>query len=767
MNRSILFILALLSSSLTAFACGYYPYGEDVRMCFFRPSYYNYYWYSNFYYTSEYFDETELKNAVHDAPNDLFWYSYCKGKVPMPSIKEAVYTLSGNSFRPGSENAMAKYLYGVNDLDAVYYLDFAKDCEPVNGWYNDPWERNEDNLEKQRNRLIAKAIGYSKNAKNDEFRKRYAFLAMRMAFYNQKFDTINSLFKSIFEGENKKDIVYYWALYFNMFRLKEPAEQSYYAAQVFASAPDKRFATYAMFDEKMPLARILKYAKTDTERANVYILAAVRKHDKALGYMEQAYQLDPSNEGIGFLMLREINKLEDWIYTPYYTLFTPSVEDSYDSETEKVILERVEEDRQYALKVLAFAEAVQVRKIPSGSDAAYWIQVQAQLELLTKQYGKCLSTISRIRKRVDHGTEPYKQIERLYALALTANQEYGKAIIPDAVKPVLLDNKKDQKFIFAVARELEYKGNTTDAVLLYANLFDGYSDDTRKWSSVYWKDGKGISGYEDYYTDWFGYLNFNYSPEQIQLVINDIKSNKAADPFSKWKYDWITGKITVLYDLLGTKYMRQNKLQAACDAFSKAGDKHWETNYGFWERTAYFESGNQFDQNPFYTIKHTPEFIPAQDAIKINKYTVVKQLMHYLKRVENVNEKDRDYYYFLVANCYFNMTDYGNSWMMRRFYQSSEDPTGEVEDNDEYYECILAKKYYNLAYTYSKTPKFKALCLRMTGYCESGADGSYWDEERTSKIDYPAYVKLKRDYPEYSKELSNCTAFSDYFKARR
>jgi hypothetical protein len=523
-----------------------------------------------------------------------------------------------------------------------------------------------------------------------------------------------------------------------------------------------------LFDSKLSLGQILRYAKNDNERANIYILAAVKKHDRALDYIKQAYTLNPKNEGIGFLMLREVNKLEDWIYTPYYTLFSPSISNSSDSDTEKVILKRVEEDRKYAMQVLAFAEVVQAKVIPSESDAVYWMQVQAQLELLTKQYDKCLLTISKVLKKINPGSESYQQIDRIYALALTARQQAGKAVILKEIEPILLKNKEDRKFIFAVGRELEYKGNTTDAALLYANLFDGYTDDTRKWSGVYWKDGKGLSAYDDYYTDWFGYLNFNYSPEKVQLLINDISSNKGTDAFSKWKYEWITGKISVLYDLLGTKYMRQNKLQEACAAFGKAGNKHWEENYGFWEKRDYFESGNQFNQNPFYKIKNTPEFMPSKNSERVNKYTVVKQLMFYLKKAEDENEKDRDYYYFLVANCYFNMTDYGNSWMMRRFYQSSNDEAGQIEDEYEYYNCTLAKKYYRLAYTQAKTHKFKALCLRMLGYCESRADGTYWEDGKlNSTEEYPAYIKLKKEYPEYYKELSNCTAFSDYFKARR
>lgn len=747
MKKSILFILALLSSSISAFACGYYPYGEDVRMCFFRPQYFNYYWYSQFNYSAAYFDESEMNYTPGEAPNDKFWYSYCKGKVPMPSIKEAMHELTVGNFNAASASLMVKYLYSIKDTEAINYLIFAKECEPVNGWNSDPWERNENNLENERKQLIDKAIGYSKTAKTKIFRQRYAFLAMRMAFYNGKFDVIRNLFDSTFRAESNKDIVYYWALYFYRMTEENRAKAAYYAAQIFANAPDKRFVVFSDFDSKIPLSQVLQYAQNDKERANIYIMAAIKKHDKALEYIKKVYEFDPKNEGLEFLMLREVNKLEDWIYTPYYTLFSPSLEDSYNSGTEAVILKRVEQDRQYAFEVLSFVNAMQLGDI-------YWLQVRAQLELLAKQYGKCLSTIAGLDKRMKAGNNASRQIDMIYALAMTAYQQEGKAIILDAVKPILLKYKEDQKFIFAIARELEYKGNTTDAALLYANLYDKYSDDTRKWGSIYWKDGKGVNTYDDYYTGWFGYLNFNYTPQQVQLLIDDISKNKVTDAFSKWKYEWITGKVSVLYDLLGTKYMRQNKLEQAVVAFKKAGNQYWVDNYGFWERPSFFGDGHQFDENPFYKLNYTNEFITTHSAETLNKYTVSKQLIYYLKKADDINGKDRDYYYFLVANCYYNMTDYGNSWMMRRFYQSSSESNESLEDNAEYYECNLAKQYYAMAYKTAKTDKFRALCLRMLAMCERTDNNKY-------------YKELKAKYPDYYDDLSFCAFFPSYFAERR
>ncbi|QEE50166.1 hypothetical protein FUA48_11430 [Flavobacterium alkalisoli] len=747
MKRFQLFILVLLSSCIIGYPCGYYPYGDDVRMCFFKPESQDYDYYSPFFYTSQYFNDIEADNGTHDLPNDIFWYNYCNGKVPMPVVKECVYSLPANDLDKASLNGMVQHLINANDTIALNYLRFAKQCEPANGIYDDPWEKDEESLVKQRQALIAKAIEYSEASGKKEFKLRYAFLAIRLAYYNGNYDTIRSLYKEVFSQSANKDVIYYWAMHFYTLTIEDKAEAAYYAAQVFANAPDKRFAVYSSFEKDQPLDEVLRFAQNDKEKANIYVLAALRKLDRTLDYMEKAYKLDPNNEGLGFIMLREVNKLEDWIHTPYYTLFTPAVTtENYPESTEGVIMKRVEEDRQYAREVLLFVNSMK-------TDDVYWLQVKANLELLTQQYKECLQTVKKLSKKKFDSIEAKNQIEKIYALALTASQQKGKAVIPEKVKPLLLKFKKDQRFVFAIGRELEYKGNTTDAALMYCNLDSEYYGEENRWSYVFWKDGKNTGNDYDYYSDWFSYINFNYTPQQIEELIQNINNNKANDSFSEWKYSWITTKLSVLYDLLGTKYIRLNKLEEAAAAYEKAGNRHWEDNYGFWERKSFFSNGNQFDQNPFYTLKYTPEFIPMRDTIKLNKYTVTKQLINYLAKAEDKNEKDRDYYYFLVANCYYNMTNYGNSWMMRRYYQSYAEVRG-LEDDEEYYDCVLAKKYYYKAFEHAKTDKFKALCLRMIANCNKNED----DKE---------LLKFATSKEMYEDLTSNCTRFADYFKARR
>jgi hypothetical protein len=102
------------------------------------------------------------------------------------------------------------------------------------------------------------------------------------------------------------------------------------------------------------------------------------------------------------------------------------------------------------------------------------------------------------------------------------------------------------------------------------------------------------------------------------------------------------------------------------------------------------------------------------------------------------------------------MTQYGNSWMMRRYNSTTDFNEGNNEsyiDEIEYRNGNLAQKYYHLAFENAKTAKFKALCLRMEDYAKDNV-----------MSDYP---KLKSAYPDYFNDLSSCDNLEDYFKARR
>jgi len=153
------------------------------------------------------------------------------------------------------------------------------------------------------------------------------------------------------------------------------------------------------------------------------------------------------------------------------------------------------------------------------------------------------------------------------------------------------------------------------------------------------------------------YLDFVYSADELQRIVSKLGTNPDSD-FQKVLYKKLLDDKNYLKDLLGTKYIRENRLTEALKTFRSLDDTYWMNNYNAWERDHYSEY-YAFDENPFYTLKYTEEFIEHKEKFVVTKLSVTEHLVKFLNLANNPKTKDRDYYYFLVANCYFNMSYQG------------------------------------------------------------------------------------------------------------
>ncbi len=790
MKRFILFTISLLSSAcLQTHACGsYYPYGEDVRFNLLNPKCFNLNNYTLFNYTSllYYYDtyggvSDENANGTQSGKqaNILLWQQRCGNKPTLQDIYETVYNDPLIIADKKDANSFIRYLSVNKDFEAIEYLNFAKSCEFYNISYDDPWERHETVKIPERNELIERAQSAINRLKDEDLKSRYAFLAIRLAYYDGNKDVIRKLYKAIFEKSHRKDIIYYWSTYFYCLSIENSPYRNYLFAQVFASAPDKRFMTCQYTDRKIPIAEVLQQTANPLEQSAIYLLYGVRNPAQGLPALQQIYENNPAFDGLDFLLLREVNKLEDWICSPYYTELGPSMyKDSHTTgwwearEQEynpDIMLQRSVEDRQYAREVLDFISKADFRKV---QNPALWQTAKAYLLFMVGDYDAVLhETRSPWLNTLSPDALAFR--EKLEALTHTSRQQSGNAIILDPVKTALMKYDDDSRFIFAIGRELEFRNNTTDAALLYSKK-SKTSEEYPDWdfSGVYWRTKqRHCTLYADYYTSYFFYMDAEYTPEQVEALLSDIQNNDTKqDAFSHWKYERITSATDRLYDLLGTKYMRQDNLNQALQAFQSVNDTLWNSDRYYYK--------DYLDANPFYTDFYTEHQHTDADTITYNKRELTEKIIDLLQQAANPRNKDRDYCYFLIGNAYFNMTQYGNSWMMKRYYWTvSATPAG-LEDDDDYFGCLHAKNYYLKAQKAAgKNKRFAALCLRMAARCESyhlfhnvNPAPHYWSDDY-DKVqqrlfdENKYYQQIAREYPAYYDDLvSNCESFATYLK---
>lgn len=750
MQKFLVFIALLVSSFLKSFACGYSPYGEDIRYSILKPEYFKFSGFEEFYYNANIwwniYKDKSLNKTV-DA-NIIDWYNYTNKTVAINEIEDFNFNLSFTDINSKSDNEFIRYLYENNKKEAIAYLKVAKNCE-LDTYEEDVWERNEVVDYDRKSILLDKIIRIIQKEQNPYFKRKYAFLAIRLAYYSFKIDKLESIFESNFKNK-QKDYLYYWSLFFYTLRNSDQGK-IINVVNLMANSAEKRYASYYFFHNDFKVEEALKYAKSKEEIANIYAYASVQKADKNLNYLKTIYKNSPKSEILDFLLLREANKIEDWVYTPYYSNYSPSLESSWnwnekDKITTETLRKRSEKHRLYAKEVLDFINSVEIAKT---QNPLVWKAIQINLQFISKDYSSCLKKIESFEKEYPN-EKITEEVEKIKALCITANQENGNAVIKPQIEDIILKYKDDERFIFALGRELEFKGNIEDGLALISLISNkqdyGYNYDNVEWRSNRIKTSGNL---EEFYT-YFDYLDFVYPANDLQKIINKIEENNTTD-FEKKIYAKLIRDKDYLKDLLGTKYIREDQLNKALTTFKELPEKYWQDNYNGWERGKYDEY-YLFDQNPFYDFKHTKNFIQHEEKYFVNKLSITEHLIKYTNLANNPKIKDRDYYYFLIANCYYNMTDYGNSWMMRRYSSTSYVDESYI-DEIEYRSRNKAIANYKSAYQNAKTDKFKALCLRMMDYAE--------------KNEYSSSKRVKKQFPEFTSDLSGCESLEEYFKARR
>jgi hypothetical protein len=730
-----------------------------------KPEYFNYYNYKAFYYNAslwgfdyDYGNYNQNSDLNLPEANISDWYTYTSKKVKISEIEEFNYSMYVTDIHENSTNAFIKYLYENKKYEAIAYLKVAKNCEAVNTTYNeDVWERETVSINTNRIAFLNKLIKLTNKEKNVYFKRKYAFLTIRLAHYLDRNEVIETLFATQFKN-GKKDYLYYWSSFFHIFCQKR-SESMVDIANLMAYSPEKFYASYYYFHNDFKLDMALKQAKTKEEIANCYAYASVQKIDKNLDYLKEIYKNNPKSEILGFLLLRELNKIEDWVYTPYYTNYLPSTEfvgyyygDNKDIISTVTLRTRSENDRLYAQDVLNFVNSVTNNSV---NNPILWKVAQINLQFITRNYAACLQNCNSFIQ-TNKNDKCLPEIEKIKALCITANQENGKAIIKPEIQTTILKYKNDERFIFALGRELEFKGNLPDGLALISLIEGSYNDEYTN-DDVEWQGNriKTSGNLAEFYT-YFDYLDFVYSAHDLQVIVNDLNKSKNSD-FEKFIYAELLKNKEYLTDLLGTKYLRENQLEMALKTFKSLDTTYWENNYNPWERGMYNDEF-AFEENPFYDFKYTDAFIEHKEKYIVTKLSVVEHLVKYKKLADNPASKDRDYYYFLLANCYYNMGQNGHSWMMKRVFStywrtSGEDYSESFVDENEYRNGTKEIEYYKLAYQHAKTDKFKALCLKMLSFVSNNNSNTY-------------SIKLKTEFSDFYDDLSGCENLEEYFKAR-
>jgi len=768
-KRLILITICLLGSKVQLNACGFYPRAEELRYNFLKPEYIfpksgDYYFYNMNLYS--YPDETaDVSNMFED--NCMLWMDALNDRFLYEDVYNAIYVATEKELRdPATNNGAIRALQSEQFKANLNYLIFAKSISYLNGDnYDEAWEYVGDSYIKKRNKAISKALKLANKEQNEQLKRRYAHLAIRLAYYNQNEEKVRSIYSKYFTEGSFKDAIDYWALYFKLGFETNTNEVVLQYAQIFLHSKEKRPAIGQMIYDNFGYESLSEIAKTDDERIAINFFAGCTNQYFSMDYMDAIAQIDPSHPSLDFLVLREINKVEHKTMTTNYLNFHGTQWEYYSDEDDNeasMLRNTIDDARENASYLNEFMESIAAKR---KTNTTWWT--------IMAEYSKYLSRSNEINtqqlldqsRKSGISAEQRMFLEEFYLMALYGQDEDRELMNKDA-RALLLKQEHygNAKLLIAIAKELEQHDHPNQSAVVFS-IVNQYTNDYDSYGV--WRNNAFTTTIDsDYYTDYFQYLDATRSAYEVQQLIHFLDKFTIKDDFERLFYDRIKMESNRLYDMLGTKYVRKDDLKSAYSALMKVNDTLWKS-----ESFAYrqYIREDPFN-NDFYwktDYRHSKEL-----GKNYTKPEILKELMSLIDEVNKSSGSKKAKAAFRVANCYRNMSYYGNAWMMRRYFWSAYPSQKGFEDDEEYYYCKKAQHYYKIAAENATTEEFEVLALNMAGKCYQyemirDIDQYYvsdYDLEKLDKLN-PIYKQIYKNHSDFEHTVGNCYGYQTMFKS--
>jgi hypothetical protein len=735
--KALIAFTALVLNGQILLACSeYFAYGEYIRHTLFTEA--QVYGQGALQRFQYHFNERwDLILEPTEDQNIQLWRSAFKKPFSDSVLYELIYEMDVESMLYVSPvNKALRYLRenAATDPQAraiLNYLVFAKKSALLSTGANaDPWHMEEARNTKRSNRkLIYTALSRAKQSKFKFLRERYAYLAIRSIYYDQqpkRHSWIASINKRFFDTKKPEGIAL-WAKYFENLTASKAKLSD--LASIFWSAGEKSNAAFELFKKQhCNPAQI-------SASPSILAMSLADRLDRCLPELKQITKKHFDEAQLLFVVQREISKVEDWVLTPYYTHMAPAIEThqywQYDENyAQKLKLLRLSEDCAYARKLASWMQTVDLKK-----HKQFWVALQSYTAWMGGE-GAQVQLASQYNSPQEKAL-----IERIFVLQQT-RLEAAKVLNSPTAQRIIQENAENLRFLFAMARELEFAGAKTEAAYFFAkihrqeptynwgqNTLPNVKKIWRNWMPAY---GKKISTW-GFYAYWIYYLDDAYKTTQILDLLNDIAHAEGESDFELWLKKDARIKKNEVCNLLGTHYFRVGNLKAALSAFEKAPEKFWKGAPFNWCLRV----------NPFYTTFYQEHKQSRADSAWLTKPQMLRKALRLEEKYLKTTADNKARYAFLLGNFYFNATYNGNAWMLRRYEWSVYHEPSDHPDEAEYQNAFLAQRYYLAGSRAAKNPEMKAFLLRMAAKCSGKYD----------KI-------LLKKYPEYGQELlSNCEEF--------
>ena len=789
--------------------CSEGPDPKDYYTSFFTNAHVPDQSYKPFFYTTllKFYDDWDWmeENGTKNAPDALIaeWQTYAGKEVTREQVEELVYQVPDSVIRFALDKAAGLKskeptdyaAFGSNKVltnllkqgkqEALNYLVFAKEVQDL-VFTIDPWEApiKKDSLKLVK--LFQKAETMQQQTKDPFIQNKYGFMQCRLAFYAGNYPLCIKMADTWFGETAPPSAVKAMAAGYragSYFKMGKNADAALWFARAFQLSPENRKKNYLGFwwstgnGNIINQPAIIAKGADNKEKAFLTGLFALHGVEYGLDNMKKMYSLDPQCELLPMLVVREIEKLEEYYLSPMLGAQKGAGELFYG------VGNKPDEDHlAHAEKVLAFFEQLAADK--SLNQGNLYNIGAAYVAYMTGRNEKAGQWAEEIYKT--QGKTPLKQQALLIKL-LSAIAGYPQ--INTTAEAELLPLLQS---LYSIAEsDLEYRvfmrnlyvqvlapkyfaqGDINKTSICYgvANLaFMPESADPNQ----YYYSGYGTAGID--------YVRNEFSTEQAIGLFNFLKgsSPSAYENFLLEKSSF--GKDDVA-DFIGTSYLRDYAWKNAIDWLQKAEKKDYLVGYAFNQDTYEYDS---VFVNPFHDYLNDWQRYDKPLTAPMDKAELAQKMINLEYQFDTTtNKTQKGKLAYSLGSAYYNLSNYGNSWMALDYARSTYlwNNGKQTGWRKEYFEVQKARKYYQMAYELSKGNKeFQAAAYFLVAKCAQRQiprpdfDYDNWKAAEKAEKDFtkkfinnPLFPQFKKEFGQtkfYKYSLSRCSYLADFDKRK-
>jgi len=751
-------LVTILLPKRTARACGFYVAPGEYRFWLMQPDITNQPDLTPFYFASGYLYRQDMNAAkeTYVAENNEEWFRELKGKVSKHDIDTLLNVTESQYFFDeqkilAKENSFLRFLQLPQNSELYKYLILSKKVEQI-AFNPDPWEEDKwpnNNISE----VIREAHNLYRQTRSPFVKLRIAYQLTRLYAYNSQPTQVSSIYDSLVEPVNTNSWIKTAALYQKSFGAT-PLLRNYWLSKVFDKGNYHkticliRFAT-SLTDSTLLLARNVH------EKNVILAMQAFNYPGRSLHILKRIYSSEPDYKELPFLLLREVNKIEDWLVTSKVTGFgVPAVyldSDGYDRNFtyEHNAALNYKNDKIYARELYNFIERM-IRDRVNRQQALLHLyashicmmQGDDNVAALHLQQAKAFRREPQnVRTQIRINT----YLLHLEAGFSKATEDEFMRIIQTPVAKLGIydpDIMKNQLILYTARKMIRQKDRARGLMLLartsralgeidglgYKDVYEEIAEkaiDTDYDQMLQVLGKKKKSSFEQFVTQGHFRAPWETYYEEKEMAADENihwSKNKLLDGKASW-------------------YIRNYRLEEALATMQQIPDSVWHK----------YPYDLYLGGDPFFLNIYDAHTSASADKRQLTKKQVVEQMIQ-LQQLAKKDKRKAAWCYYQLGNACYNMSWHGKSWLMVKRWWSANEESEYRSDimatpfNDDYFGCRRAKAYYSLALETTNDKTLSTLCYFMIEQCDQNYQYYRWlsKTNRRQRDEYPD--TWKRNY---------------------